>query len=109
MRFSIDIPKGRSTLNSNSAGRTVHENGFHSGEVDHQTFVAERAAAHVVAAATDSRRQIVGASEIDGGNHVSKARAASDQLGMFADACIPDLAGLVVAGIRWLENLTVKY
>ena len=28
---------------------------------------------------------------------------------MFADACIPDLTGLVVADIRWLENLAVKY
>jgi hypothetical protein len=28
---------------------------------------------------------------------------------MFADACIPDLTGLVIADIRWLENLTVKY
>jgi hypothetical protein len=28
---------------------------------------------------------------------------------MFADACVPDLTGLVVADIRRLENLTVKY
>src|SRR6266478_7720228 len=109
MRFSINIPKSRTTLYSNSAGRIIHENGSHSGQVDYQTVVAERTAAYVVPAATNSRRQIVRASEIDGGNHVSNAGAATDHPRMFADACIPDLTGLVVADIRWLENLTVKY
>src|ERR1022692_3570124 len=109
MRFSINIPKSRSTLYSNSASRIIHENGSHSGQVDHQTVVAERTTAYVVPATTNSRRQIVRASEIDRGNHVSKAGASSDHPRMFADACIPDLTGLVVADIRWIENLTVKY
>jgi hypothetical protein len=109
MRFSINIPKSRSAFYSNSAGRIVHENGSHSAQVDHQTVVAERTTAYVVPATTNSRRQIVRASEIDRGNHVSKAGAPSNHPRMFADACIPDLTGLFVADIRWLENLTVKY
>ena len=78
MRFSINIPKSRSALYSNSAGRMIHENGSHSGQVDHQTVVAERTTAYVVPATTNRRRQIVRPSEIDRGNHVSKTGAASD-------------------------------
>src|SRR6267378_919475 len=99
MRFSINITKRRSALYSNSAGCVIHENGPHSGQVDHQTVVAERTATNIVAAATNSRRQIVSASEIDRGNHVRNARAPSDHLRMFANACIPDLTRLVVANV----------
>src|SRR6266404_7220877 len=109
MRFSINITKSRSALYSNSAGCVIHQNGPHSGQVDHQTVVAERTAANIVAAATNSRRQIIRASEIDRGNHVSNSGATSDHPRTFADACIPDLARLVIADIRWLKNLTAKY
>src|ERR1700733_10408007 len=51
---------------------------------------------------------MIRASEIDRGNHISHARTPGDHLGMFADACVPNLTGLIVAGIRRLENLTVK-
>src|SRR5260370_41469617 len=107
MRFSINITKSRSALYLNSAGCVIHENGPHSGKVDHQAVVAERTAANIVAAATNSRRQIVRAPEIDRGNHVSSAGAPSDHPRMFANACIPDLAGLGIAHIRWLKNLTL--
>jgi hypothetical protein len=109
MRFSIKITKSRSALHSNSPGRIIYENGTHSGEVYHQTVVTERTSAYVVPTATNRRQQIIRASEIDRGNHISHARAPSDHPGMFADACVPDLTGLVVADIRRLENLTVKY
>jgi len=108
MRFSINITESCAALYSNSSGRSIYENGPHWGEVDHQTVVAERTAAYVVAAATNRRQQIVRACEIDRGNHVSDARALSDYTGMFADARIPDLARLVIANIRRFENLTVK-
>jgi hypothetical protein len=109
MRFSIKITKSRSALYSNSPGCIIYENGSRSGDVYHQTVVTESTAAYVVPTATNRRQQIIRASEIDRGDHISHARAPSDHPGMFADACVPDLTGLVVADIRRLENLTVKY
>jgi hypothetical protein len=109
VRFSIEVTKSGSALYSNSARPTIHENGSHAGQIDDQPVVAEPTTAYVVPAATNRRRQIVRASEIDRGNHVSNAGALSDHPRMFADTSIPDLTGLVVADIRWLENLAVKY
>jgi hypothetical protein len=108
MRFSIDVTQSRSALYSNSSGRSIYENGPHSGKINHQTIVTERTAAYVVPAATNRRQQIVRATEIDRGDDVGNARAPSDHARMFADACIPDLTGFVVANIRRLENLPVE-
>src|ERR1044071_1805911 len=109
MRFSIKIAESRSALYSHSTARRIHENGLHPREVDHQTVVTERTAAYVMPASTNRRQQLVRPSEIDRSYHVSNAGATSDHPGMFADACIPDLARLVVAGIRRFENLALKY
>src|SRR5258708_23583569 len=68
MRFSINITKSRSALYSNSAGCVIHQNGPHSGQDDHQAVVAERTAANIVAAATNSRRQIPHPHAIDPGS-----------------------------------------
>src|SRR6266403_531501 len=37
MRFSIDVTQSRSALYSNSSGRSIYENGSHSGKINHQT------------------------------------------------------------------------
>jgi hypothetical protein len=108
MRFSIDVTQSCSALYPNSSGRTIYENGPHSGKINHQTVVTERTAGYVVPAATNRRQQIVRATKIDRGDHVGNARAPSDHPRMHADACIPDLTGFVVANIRWLENLPVE-
>src|SRR5437868_9394648 len=105
VRFSIEVTKSCSALYANSARPTIHENGSHPRQIDDQPVVAEPTTAYVVPAATNRRRQVVRASEIDRGNHVSNAGALSDHPRVFAYTCIPDLTCLVVADIRWLENL----
>jgi hypothetical protein len=109
VRFSIKVAKSRSALHSNSPGCIIYENGPHSGEVYHQTVVTERTAAYIVPTATNRRQQIIRACESDRRNHISHARAPSDHPRMFADARVPNLTGLVVADIRRLEDLPVKY
>ena len=89
-------------------GLIIYENGPHSGKVNHQAVVAERTTAYVVSTTANRRNQIIRASEMDCCNHVSDARAPGDYLWMFADTCIPDLTGFVVARIRWLENLALE-
>ena len=59
MRFSINITKRRSALNSDSCGHVIYEDGSHSREIDHQTIFTERAATYVVPAATNRRQQMV--------------------------------------------------
>jgi len=61
-----------------------------------------------VSTAANRREQIVLASESDGRKDVGDARALRNHLRVFVDACIPDVASLVIADIRWLEHLTVK-
>ena len=99
VRFSIEVTKSCSALYANSARPTIHENGSHPRQIDDQPVVAEPTTAYVVPAATNRRRQVVRASEIDPGNDIRKAGASSDHPGMFADACIPDLARFVVANV----------
>jgi hypothetical protein len=45
---------------------------------------------------------------MDRGDHVGDARASSDHLRIFGDACIPDLASLVVTYIPRLIDLTME-
>ena len=108
MRFSIDVTKSCSTLYSNCTGLIIYENGPHSAKVNYQAIVTERTTAYVVSATTNRRDQIIRASEMDRCNHVRDTRAPSDYPRMFADTCIPDLTGFVVAGVRRLENLTIQ-
>lgn len=56
MRFSVDITQGRSALDSDFSSCIVYKNGPHSGEIDHQTVVAERAPTYVVPAAANRRQ-----------------------------------------------------
>src|SRR6185503_16930002 len=86
----------------------VYMDGAHAREVDDNAIVAKGAAADVVAAASDSREQIVFAREVDGGDDVGDARTAGDQGRMFIDAGVPNPAGVVVAAVGGLEKLTVE-
>src|SRR5215472_3393435 len=108
MGLPVEITQSCSALYANPAGRAIHENGLHSREINHQPVITKRTAAHVVSAAADRRQQVVPPSEIDSGDNVGDARTTSDHPGVFVDACIPDLASLVVACIRWLIDLTIK-
>src|SRR5579864_6859388 len=108
MRFSINISKGCSALYSNSPVRIIYENGFHSGEIDHQAVIAERPPTYVMAAGANRRYKTICASKMDRGNHISNARTASNHTGAFTYARIPDLTSLGVPCIRRLKNLTLK-
>jgi hypothetical protein len=109
MRFSIDVTKSCSALYSNCTGLVIYEDGPHSAKVDYQTVAAERTTAYVVSAATNRRDQTIRTSEMDRCNNVRDARALGDYLWMFADTCIPDFTGFVVARVRRLEDLAMQY
>ena len=79
--------------------RRVDDDGAHLGEVDHQAVVAERPAGDVVAAAAHRDEDVVGAGEVDGGDHVGRVAAADDQAGVAVDRGVPDPAGGVVVGV----------
>ena len=73
MRFAIQITKRRATLHANGTIGRIHVDSAHCREVNDETVIAQRAAAHVVAAAPNRREQIICASEIDGRDDVGDA------------------------------------
>src|SRR5579871_3174891 len=108
MCFPIQVTESCAALHSHSLGGSIDENRSHAGEIDYQTVVAKRPATNVVSATTNRSQQTVGSCKIHRRNHVRKARTTRNHGRTFADACIPDLAGLIVADIFWFENLTAK-
>ena len=73
VRFAIQITERRTTLHANGTIGRIHVDRAHCREVDHQTVIAERAAANVMAAAPDRREQVICPSEIDRRDDVSHA------------------------------------
>ena len=57
-------------------------------------------------AASDCGEQAVVPREVDRRDDVGNPRAASDERGVLIDAGIPNLTGLVVAAVGWLQQLT---
>lgn len=108
VRFAIQITEGRATLHANGLICRIGMYGAHARKVYDKTIVTERATADVMAAAADGREESVRASEVHRGNHIGDAGAAGDQSGTFVDARVPDLAGVIIAGARRLEQLTMK-
>ncbi len=108
MGFAVEITKGCTALYAHGPICRIHVDGTHSGQIYDDTVIAKCAAAHIVTATTNCRQQIIRASEVESSNDISDACAASNEPRMFVDACIPDLAGLVVARVRRLKKLTVE-
>ena len=107
--FAVEIAQRGAALNANGGVCRIHMDRPHAGKIDDQAIVAKGAAAHVVTPAADGRQLTVFASEIDSVHDVGHARAAGDEPGPFIDAGIPDLAGVVVAGVLRFEQLATEY
>jgi hypothetical protein len=80
----------------------------HAGKIDDKAVIAKSTAAHIMAAAADSGEKTVCASELDSIDDIGDTRAAGDELRSFVNARIPDLAGVIVAWVLRLEQLTAK-
>jgi hypothetical protein len=108
LSFVIEVSQRRARSNMSPPFLRVHTNGLHKGKVDHEPTFAHRVAGDVVSCAVDSDESTMLARETDGLHDISGPRAASDQSRPLVDHCVPDLPGIIVAGVARLEQLPAE-
>src|SRR5687768_655874 len=108
LSFVIEVaPRGSAFGTCRTIGRT-HANSLHGGQVDHQAVIAYGVARHAVATAADGHPQVALTSNSDGRDHVPDSRTPHDQRRSLVDHSIEDLAGILVAGMPWLNELSLQ-
>jgi len=104
LRLVVEFTPLDATLLLRGARGGFNPDALHPAQINHQATVAYAVARDVMATAAHRHQQTVGAGEVDRVDHVGDASAAGDEGGMLVDIGIPDLAGLIVAGIARTEQ-----
>ena len=88
-------------LHSDRAWVRVNGDGFHLGQIDHQSIIAHSKAGDVVAGTTDGKKQIFLAREIHRLDHVLRAGAPGDECGPPVDRDVEyGTCGIVLRIVR---------
>ena len=91
-----------------TCARRVDVDSLHRRQIDHQAVVDRGAAGDVVAAAADGDLEAERARELHGIGDVGRPVAAGDQRRPLVDEPVVHAAGVVIAGIVGLEELTAE-
>jgi hypothetical protein len=92
------------TFGPGGAPGGVNPDALHPAQVNHQSPVTHAVARDIMAATAHRHQQTVGAGEVDGVDHIGDASAAGNERRPLVDIGIPDLAGLIVAGVAGTEE-----
>ena len=99
LRRGVEVPPAGTGADGGAAPLRVHRHGRHRRQVDHQRAVADGEAGDVVAAAPDRDGQALRPGERDGRDHLVRRLDPRDHGRTVVDHAVPDLAGVVVAGV----------
>ena len=103
--LAVDLAPGDAALDAHRSVLRVDVNALHRHQVDHQPTIDGGASRHVVAAAAHRHLQAQPACELDGIGHVGGAVAAGDQRGALVDQAVVDPSRVLIAAVRWLQQL----
>ncbi len=95
----VELPPGRAALRECPPAARVHAHRRHRRKIEHDTAVAGGEPGNAVRAAADRHRQPFTAGELDPADHVGDSRTAQNKRGMLVDRPVPDLPGVLVAGV----------
>ena len=95
----VDIARDAARRDADRPGLGIDTDAAHLRKIDHQPVVDAAEARPVVSATAYCDRQLVVASEVDGGDDISRVDASCDQQRVFVDRAIVEFAGGVVFGM----------
>ncbi len=108
LRLVVDVRPDRAAADVGDARVRVDPDVPHRREVDDEAVVGRREPGDAVRAAAHRERQVVAAREADRRDHVGGARTAHDQRrAAFVEHAVPDVAGLLVAGVAGGDHLAL--
>jgi hypothetical protein len=99
LRPAIQLPPKQPWLAPHGAGFGIYLDAFHSGQIHDDAIVANAAPGNTMTATADRERQACLSSELDAGDYVSQPATPHDEGWSTVNHAVPDLAGLIVAGI----------
>ena len=106
--LAVELAPEHACLGRRGARLRIDADPLHRPQIDHDAAVADRQAGEAVAAAADRDLEPRLASESQRGDHVGHVGAAGDQRRGSVDRPVPDLAMLVVVGIRPTDELPLE-
>ncbi len=101
-RRCVELIPGHASFGSRGPGVRIHVNGFHLGEIDHETAFGDGAARDVVTPSAHGDLESVLVREHDRPGDVLRGSAARDQCRALVDQAVVDASGLVVVRITRL-------
>jgi hypothetical protein len=99
----VEFPPLNTALGLDGTLGGVNPDALHPAQVNHQAAVTHAVARDIMAATAHRHQQTVGASEVDGVDHVGDASAAGNERRPLVDIGIPHLTGLIVALVAGTE------
>jgi hypothetical protein len=108
LRLAVELAEQNAGLGPGLARLRIDADALHLPQIDHHPRVADRQSGVAVAAASRRDRQSLLLREPNRGDHVGDPGAARDQRRAAVDRAVPDLALLVVGGIRGAGQPTAK-
>src|SRR5688500_2150200 len=104
LRFVVQIAPGNTALSMGCALLGIDIDALHQRQIEHNAAVAGGITGGIMTAATHSQEDIVLASEVHGGDDISRARASHNQSRLFVDHLVPNEPDFVVSGGLSREN-----
>ena len=108
LRLEVDVVPGAAALDERAASRRVDAHAAHIRQVDDQAAVDPGKARNRMAAAAHGDLEPLAAREAQRRDHVGCTRTPNDQVGMVIVRCVPERAGLVVAGVAAPDDCPAK-
>ena len=104
----IHVALGAAGSHPHRAFGRIDTHPLHQGEVDHQPVIAASQSGPVVAAAAYGGEQIILPAKSHGADHIGDIGAAGDQQRPLVDHAVVELAGLLIALVAALDQLTAQ-
>src|SRR5882672_2611939 len=103
--FAVILTPRQTRLGTRRALGRIDPHALHPRQVNHEATIADCVAGDVMPASTYGHQKLVGAGKIHGVNNIGHPSASGDQCRSFVDHPVPDLAGVIIAGVAGTEQL----
>ncbi|HUG46218.1 MAG TPA: hypothetical protein VMK31_06885 [Sphingomicrobium sp.] len=108
LRLAVKIAKQGTASDNRFSFLWIDPHRLNGREVNQQAIINHGVARDAVPAAADGERQVVFAGEVQRFDDIGNVLAESYCCRSAINHAVPDLAGLVIAGVAALDQLTVK-
>ena len=105
MCLAVILAPREARLGTRRAFGRIDPHALHPRQVNHEATIADSVAGDVMTASAHGHQQIVATGKVHRGHDIGHSSTAGDQRRPFVDHPIPDLAGVIIAGVTGTEQL----